>query len=228
MGKCVECKQKIGIKRPFYDNHCVCVQCYQLDKYKMISKTKAMILYHLYEDDLSDLNVVKEKCSYGPATYFTVADVKEKACEVHNVLAKNLDSHIEKLTNHKLKLAKERKDKILQNKQNKEDNRKAKLSVALKKAGVELRNDSTLCKKYIEGDKDLNYSMDKIVKRMCQMKYLFEYCHMDECRAEAYLKHSEVLDAGYYPDCSVMDEAEDIALTKYSNGKYPHKFPWQK
>jgi hypothetical protein len=62
---------------------------------------------------------------------------------------------------------------------------------------------------------------------MCQMKYLFEYCHMDECKSEAYDDYNEELRAGYYPDCSVFDRAEDLALNRYSNGHYPVVYPWQ-
>jgi hypothetical protein len=50
---------------------------------------------------------------------------------------------------------------------------------------------------------------------------------MDDCKSEAYEEYQEELRAGYYPDCSVFDRAEDIALTKYSKGRYPHIYPWQ-
>lgn len=89
--------------------------------------------------------------------------------------------------------------------------------------GLELRSDSNLCKKYIDGDvKDLQ----GVVKRMCQMKYLYDYCHMDECHEIAYEQQCDELNAGYFPDCSVSDQAELIALRKYSNGKYPDNWPW--
>lgn len=62
---------------------------------------------------------------------------------------------------------------------------------------------------------------------MCEMKYLFEYCHMDDCKQEAYEEYIEELNAGYFLDCSVFERAEEIALNKYSNGYYPAIFPWQ-
>ena len=61
---------------------------------------------------------------------------------------------------------------------------------------------------------------------MCEMKYLYEYCHMDECRQIAYEEYLAEKNDGYYPDMSVSDRAEMIALDKYSNGKYPEIFPW--
>ncbi len=50
---------------------------------------------------------------------------------------------------------------------------------------------------------------------------------MDECKSEAYDDYNEELRAGYYPDCSVFDRAEDLALNRYSNGHYPVVYPWQ-
>ena len=44
---------------------------------------------------------------------------------------------------------------------------------------------------------------------MCEMKYLYEYCNMDECRQ---IESEEYL-------------AEMLALNMYSNGKYPATFP---
>jgi len=50
--------------------------------------------------------------------------------------------------------------------------------------------------------------------------------HMDECREEAYQENVETLRAGYFPDMTVSENAEYIALKKYSNGEYPRVFPW--
>jgi hypothetical protein len=104
--------------------------------------------------------------------------------------------------------------------------RKVLLTKALTKAGLELREDSKLCKKYISGE--IKENKNNIVERMCQMRYLFEYCNMNECKEEAYNNQIEIFNAGYFPDCSVFEEAEFIALDKYSNGKYPKIFPWMK
>jgi hypothetical protein len=49
---------------------------------------------------------------------------------------------------------------------------------------------------------------------------------MDECREEAYQENVETLRAGYFPDMTVSENAEYIALKKYSNGEYPRVFPW--
>ena len=112
------------------------------------------------------------------------------------------------------------------NKEEKCLKRKELLIKALNKVGLELREDSELCKKYISGENKNNKKL--VVERMCQMKYLFEYCHMDECKQEAHNNYIETINLGYFPDCSVFEEAEMIALKKYSNGKYPIVFPWMK
>ena len=104
------------------------------------------------------------------------------------------------------------------------DKRKNRLINELGKYKLDLRDDSVLCQNYIHGNK--KYDLDEIVLRMCEMKYLYEYCHMDECRDIAYEQYKAEKDAGYYPDMSVSEHAEMIALNKYSNGKYPDTFPW--
>jgi hypothetical protein len=101
---------------------------------------------------------------------------------------------------------------------------KDKLIKALSKYKLELRDDSLLCHKYIIGKSE--YDLEEIVRIMCEMKYLFEYCHMDECKEIAYKEYIAEKKAGYYPDFLVFDNAEVIALNKYSNGKYPEIFPW--
>ena len=50
---------------------------------------------------------------------------------------------------------------------------------------------------------------------------------MKDCLHEAEKMQDEEKYEGYILDCSVFDQAEGIALKKYSNGKYPDIFPWQ-
>jgi hypothetical protein len=106
------------------------------------------------------------------------------------------------------------------------EKREMELMRELKNAGLELRNDSVLCKNYINGTE--KKSLKEIVKRMEEMKYLFEYCHMDECKKKAHQQQREELEAGYFPDIPVFCQAEMLALNTYSDGKYPKVFPWIK
>ena len=111
------------------------------------------------------------------------------------------------------------KKKIQRNK------RKEKLINELDKIGVEFREDSILTDSYINGS--TKYKLNYVVERMAQVKYLYEYCHMEECYNFIYKKQREERKTGFRSDIPVFDEAEEYALDKYSDGRYPDAFPWQ-
>ena len=226
MVNCEECNNNKGIERAKLEKT-VCKDCYKLDKYTLVAKTKAKKEYILNDNDFVSLKIYFGTAAYGSglATYYTKEQIIQKACEIHNTTQEQLNTVLEELKNQKQIKKQYKQMSVNQNKAIKKINREYNLTKALNQAGLELRNDSVLCKKYIDGDGEID--LDKCVQRMCEMKYLFEYCHMDECKAEAYEENCEELRAGYFPDCSVFDKAEDIALRKYSNGYYPNIFPWQ-
>lgn len=99
--------------------------------------------------------------------------------------------------------------------------RKKELENKLKSRGLEIRTDSALCTKYIEGTTDLN--VDFIVERMCQMKYLFEYCNMKEIKANIYKQYLTEITRGIKSESNVTSRAEKVALDTYSNGVYPRE-----
>lgn len=90
--------------------------------------------------------------------------------------------------------------------------------------GLDLRSDSKYCYNYIDnGEGDI----EDIVERMCQMKYLYDYCEMRNELDNVEDEHIETIEAGYYPDCSVFDEAEDNILRRIGEyPEYPNKYPW--
>ena len=98
--------------------------------------------------------------------------------------------------------------------------RKRQLKNELERMGLILRNDSVLCNEYIEGISE--YSIEYIVQTMCEMKYLYEYCNMKACKKKA---RADADMTFYYPGM-ISDIATEIALDKYSNGKFPDVFPW--
>jgi len=53
------------------------------------------------------------------------------------------------------------------------------LVLALNAAGLKLRYDSILCKRFIEGTVT-NHTIPEIVKRMAEMRYLFQHCNMKQ------------------------------------------------
>lgn len=97
-----------------------------------------------------------------------------------------------------------------------EPERRKELINALKNAGLELRKDSKYCQKYIEQDEG---EIEEIVRRMAEMKYLYEFLDfqkkLDKVRAE----YDEILEAGYFPDFPVFGEAEREILEE--TGGYP-------
>ena len=220
---CVECNEKGKLNSKL--NKIICNECRNLDKYTLITKTFSKKEYLLKDDELAELNSIEANSSYGPATYYIKSDIINKACEKHNTDYNELNNTITKILEEKTKLKEINKIKKNKIKKIKQTKKKEELIVALNNAGLVLRNDSVLCEKYIENDTE--YTLDEVVERMCQMKYLYEYCHMDECKNIAYKNQKEELRQGYYPDCTVAEQAEYIALKKYSNGKYPNVYPWQ-
>ena len=103
---------------------------------------------------------------------------------------------------------------------NTQNDRETELIVELKKYGLELRNDSSYCNNYIyNNDGDI----DEIVNRMCEMKFLFEYCNFRNEIQNVKEEHGEISEAGYFPDCSTFEEAE-YNILRYTN--YPDKWPW--
>ena len=236
---CVECNHKGRLVKRL--NIIVCIECNKLDKYTLITKTNAKLKYFLTEDDLDDDNLTYYEGSigYGPATYFTIYDIKNKICQKHNVILSECDNLIKKLINDKETRKGERrikgKEKIILQRTKRQDI----LVNALRAAGLDLRTDSQLCSKYISGgfEKTKNNSnsnsnsntniVEQIVKRMCQMKYLYDYCHMEECKDKIYEERNKYGSSEYDDFSSISDDAELMALDKYSHSKYPIIFPWQ-
>lgn len=108
-------------------------------------------------------------------------------------------------------------------------NRKMELIRELAKFRLTLRNDSTLCQEYISGDPEflLEWPLPNIVRRMCEMKYLYDYCNMQQCREQVYQRYRR--NREYYDGAIISEEAEELALRKYTkNGKYPDVFPWMR
>lgn len=104
------------------------------------------------------------------------------------------------------------------------DERKELLMKALDARGLELRADSILCQKYINGQIELD--LDWIVQRMCEMKYLYEYCNMNDIKKQVYKQYVLEQPNGIYTNYKISERAEKIALEKY--GFYPDVFPWEK
>lgn len=94
--------------------------------------------------------------------------------------------------------------------------RRLEIKNALSKYKLNLRKDSSLCQKYIE---DGIGDLDEIVKRMCEMNFLFEYCKM-KSRMDEYEDSgkSMFIFESYFQKVE-YDILEEI-------GDYPKEWPW--
>lgn len=188
-------------------------------------KSNAKNDYYLTDKDLSKYTgTLVSRYKKPNYTMYHKADMIDAFCTKYNVTSDQIDAKLQELSNKKIARKTKKDDK----KKNDQMKRKQLLVNALQEQGLELRNDSVLCEQYIEGDSGIlkEWSINSIVERMCEMKYLYDYCHMHSMLDEAYHEQKEEREQGYYPDMSVAELAEMKALEKYSNNKYPNPWPW--
>ena len=195
----------------------LCSDCFNLNKYIKISKTKALNTYLLKIDDLQNCKSYLGKTKYGDTTYYMEDDVINVACNKYNTNVDNIINVINEIKDNKNKIKNDKK-KI------KTESKKNKLINKLHEAGIEFRDESILCHTYIY--ENSKYTLDEIVERMCQMKYLYEYCNYNKYKNDAYKQYLEDKKYGHV-DYRVSDLAEMNALNAHSNGIYPNIFPWQ-
>jgi hypothetical protein len=94
------------------------------------------------------------------------------------------------------------------------NDREIKLRKALSDMGLSYRYDSKLCGKYIIGTLGKDWTLDKVVNRMCEVKYLYEYTPMKSY----YAMNKNII---------TLEEAEELCMlqvtgcTKYPPGLWP-------
>ncbi len=206
----------------------LCSDCMKLDEYCMICKTEAKKTYYLTDKDLVNVECTEVANSVYRNSMLCLYNKREIINEF--CLKHSIDQYDDDAIENKLEeLADAKKNAALKREENamkRRLNRKKKLIKELELYGLELRSDSKLCKSYIDGTAK-EWTLEEIITRMCEMKFLYEYCKMDKCYKEAERRQCEELNAGYIPDVPVEVDAEWIALKKYTkNGKYPKKWPW--
>jgi hypothetical protein len=224
---CVECKNnEIETSWDSLRNIYLCIDCKDSNKYKLICKTDIRKEYFINPNLMTEcINYTKSVYGHKYETIlYRICDVLDKFC-IHY----NIDRDDEEVIIHKLEELERKRDnrrmKIRETMENKRNKRKQEIINGLAKYKLELRNDSKLCQGYIDNTiKD--WTINEIVNRMCQMKYLFDYCNMDYYLGKAYQFQKDEINDGYYPDCSVFEKAELMALKKVK--KYPKEWPWMK
>lgn len=202
-----------------------CVECSSVIKYNEYTCDKCDILYCDECDDeyLTEVYIsCKEDDCLNCKVEYCFNDRHYKRCP--NCIDDEFEAIIQQEKEYEEQLHKEyeKQEQRFQYLKSTKSERKKVIIKALSDKGVELRTDSNLCKKYINQDEGDLY---EIVERMCELKYLYEYCDMRKELRKVEHDHIETLNAGYYPDCSVFQEAEDNIIRRL-NG-YPSKYPWQ-
>jgi hypothetical protein len=213
---CVNCQKRDGSKHRIFDI-VLCQKCKERPKYTLICKTNAKTSYHLTEKDLAKITNWFEatnphfKCASN-MKLCTQADARRVACRKYECTNGELDEICENMTKQK------KNNRMMEPQNLKREIRRLELVNALSCKGLELSSDSKLCDGYIDGT-ITNWTVDAIVERMCQVKYLFDYCHLGSYFDKAYKikRSSHALD-------SLFDIAERLALKDY--GPYPKFYPW--
>lgn len=202
---------------------------------KLICKTTVKSKYRLTPSEMNSFTVLQIQNrmwkSAAPVTLFKEKEVIDFATKKYDCSVRDLEYVLDQFDKDKEKKRLSRASKAAL----KSDSNRKELVDALDKMGVTLRNDSSLCLGYITGTLK-GWTLNQIVERMCQMKYLYEYCDMDKWYEEALESARECRRQGYEPLCSVMEEAEDLALLNQEGpvtkkGKkikqgYPSVWPW--
>jgi len=174
-----------------------------------ITQTDSLEIYNLTLKDLKDVEYIYGKNSHNrrqPSKLYLINTIQQIAIAKHGSLENiEISKHIKQ----------EKSERRAVKKNISKEQRKISLVNRLLEAGLELRQDSKLCEKYINGTLDSYYTEEWVVKRMCQMKYLFEYRNMDNFIQKA--------KRDIFPDCSIMEQAEMYAM---ENHEYPVIFPW--
>lgn len=223
--KCIECgneKTKRDKVRDIY----LCEQCAGSDKYKLLCKKTVKDMFSLTDNDIDNLEYYDYQGYRCSMKLYEVSDVKNVFCAKYYVNRANNDEIIriaQEIKEEKIRSKTERSERIELKRKENMIKRKADLVKALSDYKLEFRNDSNLCSGYVDGSIK-GWTVSRIVHRMCQMKYLYDYCDMDKYYEKAYKNHKEEIKAGYYPDTSVSDDAEGMALKKA--GGYPDVWPW--
>lgn len=131
------------------------------------------------------------------------------------------------------------KDELIERTKELEE-RKNKLTLELRRWGVEFRSDSTYCTGYLNGT--INDEVEKVGRRMAEMKYLFEYLNMRRMLREYrdnfdwqynyrnyhYNEYdSDDDDYEYNREQEYREYFEYVEKTVLRrNGGYPRVFPW--
>jgi len=199
----------------------LCDECCELPSYKLICKTTIKKQYCLTDKEITKLNTYSVRNPYyrhAPEMILVrLYDVYEYLCQKHNCNVAQLTVILDSIHQNREK----RKHTMSLKREESKNNRKILLEKALNEYQLVIRDDSKLCHGYIDGTiKD--WTIPQIVNRMCQMRYLYDYCNFDEIYEKVWRNIREY--EHYVDSQEVFDTAEHKVLK--TCGGYPSVFPW--
>ena len=200
--KCTNCPNPGTIATVCYGY--VCEKCHNKKVFHLISKTYAKKYYFFNDNDVANLPIYYRNTKWKTATCYRDTDLNTIASRKYNinnindvpsVLWKMQEEHQHQLEARRKSINEHREERYNQRIQ-RQIKRKEKLIKALNDAGVAFRDDSELCKLYIQGEPDIK--LDFVVRRMSEMKYLYEYCHMKTIKDAVFHRYYPPRDYSYY------------------------------
>lgn len=184
------------------DNLNVCKDCYRSDDGNLLTKTDAMKNYALNNNDLNNVRHISYSKRYYTVYLYLIKDLEFIAITKYGSI-EGLENKLEQkaLRSKKLKITK----KTLR------EQRTQDLDIYLKSLGLSgIRGDSTLCQKYIDGNKITKEYVGTI---MIEMQ--FYYDHTNYSNYIDYYIEQEREYKGYYDIDEVRDSAKSKALKNY-------------
>lgn len=209
---CPMCKQPLGSN--FLDLSVICESCEQVTKFRNIGGVQS--IYRFSKKDLDALT---------PFTVIRGKNNKEKTVfmqkDIDDLVAKTYGS----LDEMKATFRKKKEDKR-ERSSNAMESRELKLTKLLNERGLELREDSDLCRTYVQcdiGEVRKKVSTIKTVKDivdlMQEMDFLYKYTNYAEDAAKAHLREKQQYE--HYIDMREMGLCNDSDVSY--NGAMNHR-----
>ncbi len=242
---CEECQSEDGYYRNILKK-LLCQSCIKLDKYTLVSKTNVKKDFFIKSELLVECRHYVGYHNHQPTTLYTLSDVLSHFCAIYNIPH---DKHHICIKRQQLmdefKVAREKRRELrLASKNRAAIKRQTDLIEALNKYQLEYDEKNRLCRSFVEGEVgfgvgvNITTTMDDIVHRMCQMKFLYDYCHMEYFLNKIQKKDEQSYEisifrkyfgykygnAIYY----ILEKAEKMALDAYGcpSGSYPPHWGW--
>lgn len=234
---CNDCGIEVKGKSRIFFGIAMCKDCIKTTtKFKFIQNCN---VYPKYMLDFS-LYTHFPSCIIKHAKFYNEYDIIKLFCRKYNVQEDEINNKVIELKKEweRREKEKQRQELLVREAREKErSERRTKLVNELNKYDLQLRADSKLCHGFIDGNlNEGNWTVETIAVRMCEVRYLFNYCNMSHYLGEAfdtyrrprYYSDDDSCDDSsgeYYDSKEIFYIAETKALKK-KNGKYPNKWPW--